>query len=125
ASAAAVLWVLFFKWFRERRLPPLAPLTGFFITVWLWTVYSDFDPLLAYVIPALHSVQYLYFVWLLKKNEARELIGEFGSVKRRLLVFGISTLGLAFLIFHGVPETLDQSFVMKDELAPLGPTPFL
>ena len=50
---------------------PLAPLVGFLITVWSWTIYSSVDPLVRYVIPALHSVQYLYFVWLMKRNEAR------------------------------------------------------
>ncbi len=125
ASAAALLYVLFFKWRREGRLPPPAPLGGLLITVWMWTVYSDLDPLLSYVIPALHSIQYLYFVWLLKRGETRQLVGEFGSAGRRLLLFGATTLVLAFFIFHGVPETLDENFVMKDELAPLGPTPYL
>ena len=37
------------------------------------------DPLVRYVIPALHSVQYLYFVWLMKRNEAREREGHRGS----------------------------------------------
>ena len=46
--------------------------SGFSITVWSWTIYSSIDPLVRYVIPALHSVQYLYFVWLMKRNEARE-----------------------------------------------------
>ena len=54
---------------------PLAPLSGFLITVWSWTIYSSVDPLMRYVIPALHSIQYLYFVWLMKRNEAREREG--------------------------------------------------
>ncbi len=125
ASTAGLVWVLAFKWYRERRLPPLAPLSGLLITVWLWTVYSDLDPLLAYVIPALHSIQYLYFVWLLRRNRTRQLVGEFGTVGKRHLVFAAATLALAFAIFHGIPEILDDNFVMKDELAPLGPTPYL
>lgn len=127
ASGLALLWVLFQKWRREGRLPPLSPIGGLLISVWMWMVYSDLDPLLAYVIPALHSIQYLYFVWLMKRNEARATCeaGDFKSVRLRLAVLALTSLGLAWLIFHGIPETLDTTFVLRDELAPLGPTPFL
>ena len=54
---------------------PVAPLIGLLITVWSWTIYSSIDPLVQYVIPALHSMQYLYFVWLMKRNEARDAEG--------------------------------------------------
>src|SRR5688572_33162784 len=64
-------WALVSVWRRQRRLPPLSALVGFLVTVWLWVVYSSIDPLMVYLIPALHSVQYLYFVWLLKRNGAR------------------------------------------------------
>ncbi len=70
-STLVLAAVLFRKWQRERRLPPLAPLTGLLVSIWAWSVYSSADPLLLYVIPALHSLQYLYFVWLLSKNQAR------------------------------------------------------
>ena len=49
----------------------MTPLVGFLVTVWAWTIFSSIDPLVRYVIPALHSVQYFYFVWLMKRNEAR------------------------------------------------------
>ena len=109
-SSLALAWVLIRKWRRERRLPPLAPLTGLLVSIWAWSVYSSADPLLAYMIPALHSLQYLYFVWLLSKNQARaaELPPVFGPpVRQRLLFLAASSLGLGWLLFHAGPELLD------------------
>ena len=122
-STLALLGVLVQKWRRERRVPPLAPLGGFLITVWLWTVYSSLDPLMVYVIPALHSLQYLYFVWLLRRNQARALEGPpwFGRPAGvRVGLLAVSALGLGFVLFHGAPELLDAG--VKE--ASLGPTPF-
>lgn len=115
-TASAVVIVLGHKIRRERRLPPVAPLAGLLITVWLWTVYSTVDPLMVYLIPALHSLQYLYFVWLLRRNEAREAEGPpaFGRpVFVRLALLGGSALGLGWVLFHGAPAFLDEGFVLQ------------
>ena len=109
-SALVLAAVLIRKWQRERRFPPLAPLTGLLVSIWAWSVYSSADPLLVYMIPALHSLQYLYFVWLLSKNQARaaELPPVFGPpVRQRLLFLAASSLGLGWLLFHAGPELLD------------------
>jgi hypothetical protein len=130
ASALALLAVFARKWRRERRVPPLLPLSGLLITVWLWVVYSSLDPLLVYVIPALHSLQYLYFVWLLKHAAAREREGPpyFGppaALQGALLA--ASAIAFGWLLFHGGPALLDGTLVSKgargSELA-LGKTPY-
>jgi hypothetical protein len=130
-SALALLWVLGKRWLSERRLPPLSPLIGFLITIWLWTVYSSLDPLMMYVIPALHSIQYLYVVWLLKRNEAREAEGPplFGKpTGLRLGILAASAIGLGWVLFRGVPELLDGALVMTsapgEAQADLGATPY-
>ena len=84
---------------REGRLPPLSPLVGLLVTVWLWTAFSRVDPLFAYLIPALHSIQYLYFVWLLRRNEARAHAGppEFRSVARSLVMLALGAVILGWL----------------------------
>ena len=54
---------------------------------------------MVYVIPALHSVQYLYFVWLMKRNEARAEEGPpaFGRpVAVRLGLLALSALALGW-----------------------------
>lgn len=131
-SAVALALVLGQKWRREGRVPPLAPLGGFLITVWLWTVYSSVDPLMVYLIPALHSVQYLYFVWLLRRNEARALEGPplFGRpVRTALGLLAVSALGLGWLLFHGAPSLLDAALIPQGhrglaEMGDLGVTPY-
>jgi len=124
--------VLYRKWRRERRLPPLAPLTGLLASIWLWSVYSSADPLMVYVIPALHSLQYLYFVWLLRRNQARasEQPPFFGpSVSQRLLFLAGSSIALGWLLFHGSPDLLDSVRLTAhrrahERLGELGPTPY-
>ncbi|WP_437590981.1 hypothetical protein [Sorangium sp. So ce1000] len=130
-SALALLWVIARRWRAERRLPPLAPLAGFLITIWLWTVYSSLDRLMVYVIPALHSVQYLYFVWLLKRNEARDAEGPplFGRpTGLRLAILAASAVGLGWVVFRGAPALLDGALVLRsndgEAMTDLGPTPY-
>jgi hypothetical protein len=116
ASAVAVVWVLVRGRLGRGRFPPLAPLAGYLAAIWSWTVYSRVEPLVVYVIPALHSVQYLYFVGLLKSGEAlSERVRPFASNSAvlRLVVFGISAIGLAWVLFHGVPELLDAVLFPK------------
>jgi hypothetical protein len=127
-STIVLAIVLASRWKREGKTLPLAPLTGLLITVWSWTIFSASDPLLRYVIPALHSIQYFYFVWLMKKTEASAEEGPptFGRpVAVRLGVLALTALALGWLLFHGLPEFFDTAFVTKKEkLADLGPTPY-
>ncbi len=124
-----LLGMLVRKWRSDGRAPPLAPLAGLLITVWLWTVYTSVDPLLMYVIPALHSVQYLYFVGLLKRNQAREHEGppEFGRPVAVVLgTLAVAALSLGFVLFHAAPTLLDEALAPSraSSLAELGPTPY-
>jgi hypothetical protein len=124
-SSVALGVVLVQKWRREGPLP-LTPLTGFLVTIWFWTIYTGFDPLVRYVIPALHSIQYLYFVWLMKSSEARAHEGppSFGPpVATRLSVLALSALALGWLMLRGGPELLDVSLSQVGGGA-LGDTPF-
>ncbi|MCA9594987.1 MAG: hypothetical protein KC776_16815 [Myxococcales bacterium] len=129
-SALALAIVLIQKRRREGRWPPLAPLTGFLVTAWLWTVFSSMDPLMIYVIPALHSLQYLYFVHLLEKNRARSEEGPpaFGRpVGVRLGLLAVTAIGLGLLLFHLMPGFFDERLVLtgaSHELDDLGATPY-
>src|SRR5690606_30036076 len=122
ASSVALVWVVVERIRRKEALPPPAATTGFFMALWLWTVYSNVDPLMIYVIPGLHSLQYWYFVYLLKKNEAADehLQGNssqtsawsrisliLGPMWGRLSLFFATAVGLAWLGFSGIPEFLD------------------
>src|SRR5690606_3343488 len=81
--------------------------------------------------------QYLYFVWLLRKNET--LARSVGPVDDELVSFaprrltfrfltlGASALALGWLAFRGGPQFFDGTFVMSDPdlHGGLGATPFL
>ncbi|MBX3219085.1 MAG: hypothetical protein KF795_01120 [Labilithrix sp.] len=131
-STVTLAWVILARRRREGQTLPLAPLAGFLITVWSWTIFSSVDPLLRYVIPALHSIQYLYFVWLMKGAEARAEEGPpaFGRpVAVRVGLLALSALGLGVLVFHLGPTFLDTAFVPRpprgaSSFDPLGETPF-
>jgi hypothetical protein len=127
-SAVVLLVVLVAKWRRERRLPLVTPLTAMLCSVWVWSIYSSVDPLVVYAIPALHSLQYLYFVWLLKGNEAREREGPpwfERSARVRMGILAVSALGLGWILFHGAPSALDDFLVpRRSRLTDLGATPW-
>lgn len=116
ASVPGLIWAL---WGKPRLA---APLTGFLCSVWLWTIFSALDPLVRYAIPALHSVQYLYFVGLLKGAEAREREREpyfETAAPARLARLALGALLLGGLLFHVLPSWLDDG-----RRSPLGPTPW-
>jgi hypothetical protein len=122
-STLALVLSLAAKWRRERALP-LPALLCFLVTIWLWTIYTTLDPLVRYIIPALHSIQYLYFVWLMKRNEARANEGppQFGpAVATRLTTLALSAVALGWLLLRGGSALLDSSLVAD----PLGGTPLL
>jgi hypothetical protein len=128
ATVIALVVALVQKWRREGRLPLVTPLTALLASVWAWSIYSSIDPLVRYVIPALHSVQYLYFVWLLKGSEAREREGPpwfETSAGVRVGILAASALGLGWVLFHGAPWALDDGLVSRrDRWSALGPTPY-
>lgn len=149
-STIALIVAIVLRVMRRQGLPPLAASCGYFMSIWLWTIYSNVDPLMIYVIPALHSLQYWYFVYLLKRGEAKDrfeqrvegrvdgtvgpeaALGRF--TWRRLGLFFMSTVALAWLFFHGLPDVLDGTLVASAAsmgLEPdvsargLGTTPYL
>lgn len=131
ASTVALLFVLVERRRRTGHFLPFAPLGGLVITIWAWTIFSSADPLLVYFIPALHSIQYFYFVWLMKRNEARAHEGppHFGRpVAVRLALVALGALGLGFVLFRFLPTFFDDAFVPRWKREPtaeaLGPTPF-
>ncbi|MEO8878066.1 MAG: hypothetical protein ABI461_20915 [Polyangiaceae bacterium] len=130
-SSVLLLAVLVLERKRAGRWLPLAPLTGLLVTVWLWTIFSSIDPVLRYFIPALHSIQYFYFVGLMRRNEARAHEGAptFGKPAAvRLGFLAVSALMLGWFLFRGLPTALDDFLVVKPKRGQLadalGETPY-
>jgi len=128
ATLVVLVVVLVQKRRREGRLPIVTPTTAFLSSIWAWSIYSSIDPLVRYVIPALHSVQYLYFVWLLRGNEAREREGPpWFEVSRRVRLgtLALAAVALGCVVFHAAPSILDAALVSRrDRASSLGPTPY-
>ncbi len=129
-TSVALVAVLVEKRRREGPLPLMTPLTALLCSVWCWLIFSSADPLVRYVVPALHSLQYLYFVGLLKHNEAeaRTRDPHFEPPPReRLAVLAFFALGLGWVLFHAAPQTLDAMFAAPPLIGhgvELGPTPY-
>jgi hypothetical protein len=126
ASVLPLAWVLLRKWRRDGGLP-LSPLIGLLCSVWIWTVYSGIDPLFMYFIPALHSVQYLYFVWLLKRGQAHAHEGppDFGKPVASVLgAWAGGALLLGLILFHLAPDALDSALVDRESRSYFGQTPY-
>jgi hypothetical protein len=128
ATGVLLFGMLVQKRRREGRLPLFTPMTALLCSIWSWSIYSSIDPLVVYVIPALHSVQYLYFVSLLRGNEAREREGPpwfERSAGVRLGALAFSAVALGWLLFHGAPSALDETLVARGARASaLGATPY-
>jgi hypothetical protein len=125
-STVALLAVLVQKARREGSLP-WWPLSAYLATLWLWGIGSAIDPLVRYVIPALHAVQYVFFVALLRWNEARSEEGppRFGRpATSRLAALALGALVLGWALFRGIPALLDEELVPRDGWESLGATPF-
>ncbi|MCA9605476.1 MAG: hypothetical protein KC619_07765 [Myxococcales bacterium] len=129
-SAVALAVVLVRRWRRDGALPIVTPLTGLLCSIWAWSIWSGVDPLVRYAVPALHSIQYLYFVALLRGNRAKEREGEphfEPSAKTRLAVLALAAVALGFLLFDLIPMALDDALVPAGGRTnpDLGPTPWL
>lgn len=130
AFALSTAWALGALAARRRRgeALPLGPLAAFAVTVWALTIFTSIDPVFRYFVPAAHSIQYLFFVWLLTRNRARAEEGppHFGrSVGVRVAARAAGALALGYLLFHGLPGFLDAARGPRPP-APedLGPTPW-
>ncbi|MBX7193621.1 MAG: hypothetical protein K1X94_16310 [Sandaracinaceae bacterium] len=126
ATTIALVVVLASKARREGTLP-WGPLLAYLATLWLWGIGSALDPLVRYVIPALHSLQYLFFVGLLRWNEGRAEEGppRFGRpATTRVTALAVGALALGWALFRGIPAWLDHELVPREGWDQLGLTPF-
>ncbi len=126
ATLVVLAVVLVVKWRREGRLSIFTPLVALLASVWAWSVCSGADPLVRYAVPALHSVQYLYFVGLMERGRAREREGPpwFESSRARIGLLAASALALGWVLFHGAPWALDGLVPRRERASALGATPY-
>ncbi|VAV93035.1 hypothetical protein MNBD_ALPHA06-795 [hydrothermal vent metagenome] len=125
-SGIAAIGVLVAKFVKARQWPPITPLAGLFVTLYLWVVWTGLNEAFSYLIPALHSVQYLFFVFLLETGRARSKASQ-SAAKTKMWQHLLPVIAIALLLgwlgFHFVPNWLDNHISWDENL--LGPTIFM
>lgn len=112
-SGIVAVGLLSHKFWTEKRMPPIAAILGLFVSVELWVVWSNWNEAFSYFIPALHSVQYLLFVFLLERGRARvsrEQSPSAWPVWAQIARIAVIALVWGSLCFHFLPGWLDGKF---------------
>ena len=113
----------------ETGFIPSPPAVVAFSALYVWYIPAMSHPGFGYLIPFFHSLQYLTFVWLFKKNQVTSEISVFKGPARRqawILKFGgfvAAACLLGALAFEFVPKALDNLNLI--ESGTLGYAPFL
>jgi len=111
-SAALVMLVLVYKWFKEHQRVPLAAVLGY-VSVYLYLVVVGQAYVLGLAIPFFHSAQYLLFVYALKRGEMhqhRQRDGEqvYLAQKYAVKFFVVATVLAGIVSFETIPQHLNQ-----------------
>lgn len=127
-SAVGIVLMHLQKYIKDG-VKPSAPGVAAFVALYVWYIPSIAHPGFAYLIPLFHSLQYLVFVWSLKRNQISYSIKDLkDSEWRRAWIykiggFALGSFVLGALFFDFIPKTLDmQDFGLRGEL---GHSPFL
>lgn len=122
----AILYIHVERYVR-KGLKPSAPGVAAFAALYAWYIPAMIHPAFAYFIPLFHSLQYMSFVWALKRNqvahEIRDLSGEQWrrAFVNRFFGFLLTATVLGALTFEFIPKALDAQNLVTG----LGPSPFL
>lgn len=127
-SVFSVVWMHVKKYIDKGSLPS-PPAVAAYTSLLVWYLPMFSHPGFGYMIPFFHSMQYLVFVGIYKKNEAAFFASGKPAVEQRqvwmkkfvgyLLCAGI----LGSLFFEWLPKSLDQMVPLSGE--GLGPSPWL
>lgn len=127
-SLIAVIWLQIKKYI-NHGIKPAPPAVAAFLAIYVWYIPVLSHPGFGYLIPFFHSLQYLTFVWILKKNQTDDRIKNLaGPAARRAWLkyfvgFVVLSLVLGSVFFEFIPRGLDKLQLLPVDL--LGATPFL
>lgn len=118
-SALICLIVLMNKYIETGVVPPAASVVSI-LSLYAWYLPTLQNPGFAYLIPMFHSLQYLSFVWIYKKNETKDQAKGMDPVEARKHWLGqfcfyfanVTILGA--LAFEVVPKLLDAQGLISD-----------
>lgn len=114
-TGGLTVWALAAQW-REKGALPANGVIAYVVSLYLWLLFVQINPLWLLVTPALHSLQYLVVVWRYRINYERERLAQpeykNGSIDRRLFgsnvyghlgLFVVTGVVFGFLGFWGLP----------------------
>jgi hypothetical protein len=135
ASGLLALWVLVVR-FRANGGLPVNGVLAYAVSLYLWLLFVQINPLWLLVVPALHSLQYLVVVWRYELNYEKGREGAleapnmplveriFGSrYYASMTLFVAAGVAIGYFGFWGAPKFLD-AIVPYDRTA-FGGTMFL
>lgn len=121
ATGATAVWMLFSRWRTTKRLP-VNGVVAYGVSLYIWLLFVQINPLWGLVVPALHSIQYLVVVWRFQTNYEKAQLAstdyKAGSLARRmfgsnhvghLAVFALSGIVVGFIGFWGLPVLLSAA----------------
>ena len=119
-SAVAVLVMLVQAW-RKSLVLPWNGLIAYLVTLYVWLLFADINPVVYMLVTSFHSLQYVTVVWRYQLNAAGAPSGNGkpgarstlayliqDSVWRRLGLFVAFGILLGYLFFDGIPRLLDS-----------------
>lgn len=124
----AVVYIHVIKYIKTG-VKPAPPAVAAFAALYVWYIPVLSHPGFSYLIPFFHSLQYLSFVWLFKKNQVKDQIKDLSGPLMReawLKKFGGFILGvliLGALFFEFIPKYLDGIGLLPSGV--MGSAPFL
>jgi hypothetical protein len=105
-------------WLIDRRGIPINGVTGYVCSSYIWVLMTGYNPLILYLAPCFHSLQYLPFIYKFKKGEAGAAAasGAEGVCHHRktaisLLVFAITGAVLGFFFMDALPKIMDHMMI--------------
>ncbi|HBR68736.1 MAG TPA: hypothetical protein DEA55_05095 [Rhodospirillaceae bacterium] len=114
ANAALIVWTIGIAVFLVKKFDRLKTLsfngfTAYACALYGWVLFAFINPLALIFIPALHSLQYLLFVWKLAYEKTRESVGGAArSVFKDMLPFLAVGFTGGLVFFYLLPTNLDK-----------------
>ncbi len=129
--AVSLVYIIFFhvaRYIEHGTFPHIAGILAF-VTLYIWYIPTLSHPSYVYVIPFLHSLQYLAFVRIYRLNAVDEHAATSTNEKERrrkfflgCTIFIFVTVTLGALLFEVLPKALDAQF---GNTSSLGATAYL
>jgi hypothetical protein len=111
-STALAIYATIISSQRNRGKPfPINGFVAYIMALYIW-LGVRYNPIVLYLIPAFHSLQYLAVVWRYELNRNAAAVGgekNRDELRKRMVVFiGLGML-IGILAFEGIPRWLDRT----------------